>query len=120
MGDTVRDHAISWASDVMRADADLAGAYGDYIAGLETAGELTVTTSHPVEWPYFLREIEQVTAAERLELQKLLSGWRGRRLDAVPGGYVAWPEDSWAAELDELAHDLAFERAWWLAVAPAE
>lgn len=55
------------------------------------------------------RDEAQPTAAELLTLQETLSRAYLARMDAV-NGYVGWPPDALAGELDELASDVAFER----------
>jgi hypothetical protein len=56
------------------------------------------------------------TAAELLALQETMHRARQARLDVA--GRLAWPEDEVAAELDEIAHDICFERHGWLAPVP--
>lgn len=58
------------------------------------------------------------TAAELLALQESLSRAYLRRMD-VSNGYLTWPKDALADELDELASDIAFERHGWLAPVPS-
>jgi hypothetical protein len=56
---------------------------------------------------------QALTAAEMLALQDILSRAYLRRMDAA-NGYLCWPPDGLASELDELASDVAFERTGYL------
>ena len=59
-----------------------------------------------------------MTAVELLALQEALHRAYFARMDAA-NGYLTWPRDGLAEELDELASDIAFERYRWLTPNPS-